>query len=115
MRLEIRSQNLAIDPALQDHIERRLRFVLGRFSPRIDRVTVHLADMNGPRGGVEKRCRIVALLGRAGRVVVEDTSPELTAAVHAAADRLGQSVRRQLDRRRDHGSGMAAAPDPQTR
>lgn len=101
MRLEIRSHDLAMAPALQDHIKRRLLFVLGRFTPGTGRVTIHLADMNGPRGGLDKRCRIIAWLGRGGRGFVEDTNSDLKAAVHGATDRLGQTVRRQLERRCD--------------
>lgn len=101
MKFEIHRHGFAMEPAVQDHIERRLRLVLGRFGPRIGRVTVHLADINGPRGGLDKRCRIIARLRGGGRVIVEDTNAELTAAVHGASDRLGQSVRRQLERRRD--------------
>ena len=108
MRLEIRSQDLEIDPGLRGYIERRLRFVLGRFSIRIARVTVYLADVNGPRGGMDKRCRIVVRLVRAGQVFVEDTDTDVGAVVDRATDRVGQSVRRELERRRERGSRRGA-------
>ena len=49
-------------PELTAHVERRLRFALTRFSGRIGRVNVFLTDQNGPRGGIDKTCRIVVRL-----------------------------------------------------
>jgi hypothetical protein len=74
-------------------------FALGRFSPRIRRVAVYLVDLNGPKGGVDKRCRLVARLLRSRVVTVEDRDGELTALIDRAADRLGRCVRRELERR----------------
>ena len=111
MRLEIRSQSLDIGQGFRGYIERRLRFALGRFGPRIGGVTVSLADLNGPRGGLDKRCRIMVRLVRFGQVVVEDTDSDLGAAVNWAADRVEQSVRRELERRRNRGSRLAKGED----
>ena len=107
MRLEIRSQDLEIGQGLRGSIERRLRFVLGRFGTRIARVTVYLTDLNGPRGGMDKRCRIVVRLVRAGQVFVEDTDTDLGAVVDRATDRVGQAVRRELERRHNWGGRLA--------
>ena len=107
MRLAIRSQDLDIGQRLRGSIERRLRFVLGRFGTRIGSVTVHLADLNGPRGGLDKRCRIVVRLVRAGQVFVEDTDADLGAVVDRATDRVGQAVRRELERRHNWRARLA--------
>lgn len=104
MKLEIRNQDFEIDQELRGSIERRIRFVLERFSSRIARVTVFLADLNGPRGGMDKRCRIVAWIARGGQVFVEDTDSDMGAVVDRAMDRFGQAVRRDLERRREQGA-----------
>ena len=106
MRLEIRSQAIDIGQELRATIERRLRFVLGRFGTHIGSVQVHLADLNGPRGGMDKRCRIVVRLVRAGQVFVEDTDNDLGAVVDRATDRVGQSVSRELERRHNRGGRL---------
>jgi hypothetical protein len=55
--------------------------------------------VNGPRGGADdKRCRAVAEIVGRGRVVVVDAANEIVAAIDRTADRLGQAVRRGLDR-----------------
>ncbi len=108
MRLSIHSRQLAVGGAARERIERRLGFALGRFGDRIGRVAaVRLADVNGPRGGVDKRCRVVAELPGHAAVVVEEADADLNALIDRAADRLGEAVRRRLDRAR-----LYAGPTP---
>ena len=110
MHLDIRGQNLTLTPSLLEHIEWRLRFALGRFDGRVTRVAVRVADVNGPRGGVDKRCRIAVRVRPAGEIVVEDTCPDLYAAIDAAAGRIGRSVQREIERLQDGASIPPRAP-----
>src|SRR3954451_12101018 len=100
MRLRMRGVNCEMDDELKGHIERRLRFALGRFAARIDRLTVRLSDVNGPRGGVDKRCRIAVTLVPRGVVMVEGSGDDPFTLVSDAAKRAVRSVQRALGRRR---------------
>ena len=106
MRLEIRGQHVEVTDALRAHVERRLLFALGRFGSRILQVTVCLADLNGPRGGRDTQCRMVAEMPQGGKVIVEDIDVDLYAALDCAAERLGRAVARELERRREHSLYM---------
>lgn len=106
MQFDVRSQHIELTPTLQTQIERRLRFALSRFQSRIGQITVRLADTNGPRGGIDKRCRIVVDLLPSGQAVVEDEDSEIEVAVNRASDRLHRQVSRILERRRDRPSPM---------
>ncbi len=100
MRLEIHSSRIAVSDSTQAYVERRLGFALGRFADVVERVVVSLADINGPRGGIDKSCRIrVKLMGQQTPVIVEVLELEIRPAVDMAADRIGRAVARQLDRR----------------
>jgi ribosomal subunit interface protein len=99
MRLEIRRRRLEVSEALRAHVERRLRTALGRFARRVGRVRVYLRDVNGPRGGVDKRCRIVVHLPPAGRAVVSGTGSDPYAVVTRTAERSGRAVKRHLKRK----------------
>lgn len=90
-----------LSQATREHVRRRLQFAIGRFAPRLSRVTVRVDDVNGPRGGVDKICRITVALPTATAVVVEDADRDLYAAVDRAAERLGRAVERRLSRRRE--------------
>ena len=48
---------------------RRLRFVLRRLTWLVPRARVQLSDVNGPRGGVDKQCRVELKTASAGTVV----------------------------------------------
>lgn len=98
MTLDIRANSIALDEGLRRHVERRLRFALGRFAGRLGRVAVRLADENGPRGGRDKRCRIVLRLGRTGTVTIEERGDDVQAAVAVAAERAGRVVARAVRR-----------------
>lgn len=94
---------------LVDHVDRRLHFALARFGPRIARATVALEDVNGPRGGVDKACRIVVRLRSGGDIVASVDDVDWHAAVDRATTRIGQSVAREVTRSREV-RGLPAAP-----
>lgn len=100
MRIDVRSTERGQE-GLGGYAERRARFAVSRFSPRIDWVAVRLADINGPRGGVDKECRIVVRLRPHGRVRVIERDASMHAAIARAADRLGRAVAREMARRRE--------------
>ena len=92
---------------LPDHIERRLRFALTRFGDRVERVVVFLKDRNGPRGGVDKVCRILAKVRGCGTTMAAVVDADWIAAVDRATTRVGHTVSRELERtRRRHGGAQ---------
>lgn len=98
MRLEIRRRGVNVTEKLRDYLKERLRLALGRFGHHIDLVRVYLRDVNGPRGGLDKKCRIVVELRRGRPVVVTGTGTEASAAITSTASRAGFAVRRRLKR-----------------
>lgn len=112
MNVDIQSLGFPMTEALADHAGRRLRFVLPRHSDRIQRVVVRLGDENGPRGGLDKFCRIQVYLCNAPLAVIEATAPDLYTAIDRAVDRVGRVVVRHLERSRigrRHGRDDATA------
>ena len=96
MSVEIRTHNLELSDALRNYIQHRLHLSLRRFERRVRRVTIRLADINGPRGGVDKSCRIDANLDPLGSVVLEERNLDLYSAVDQAARRFRRSLIRAL-------------------
>ncbi len=99
MRLDIRGRHFRITAALQAHVTRRIRFALGRFDHGIRGIIVRIADVNGPRGGVDKRCHLH--LDVAGRTIaIEELDRDLYVAIDRAAERAGRAAERALARQR---------------
>ncbi|MGE0713578.1 MAG: HPF/RaiA family ribosome-associated protein [Planctomycetota bacterium] len=101
MRIEVHTRGLGDPRAARERTRRSLLFALGRFAPEVRRVTATVEDLDGPRGGADKRCRLRAVLRAGGEPLVsEDVDAQLHAAIDTAAERLGRAVARRLDRRR---------------
>lgn len=114
MRLEIRRRGVEVTEELRDHLNGRLRLALGRFDPHIDLVRVYLRDVNGPRGGPGKKCRVVVGLRRGGRVVVTGADTEVPTAITSTTRRaevaVSRHLKRRLARRRPSRRLSAASP-----
>ena len=79
---------------LRDLTERRVRFVLRRLSWLVPRAKVHLSDMNGPRGGVDKRCQVELKTDGAGSVVVVSVAKDWRTALDDALARAARFLMR---------------------
>jgi putative sigma-54 modulation protein len=101
MRIHIRGRSLNVSDEQGAHIERRLIFALGRFGEEVDSVEVSVEDVNGPRGGIDKCCRMAVRLTSGGAVRVEEVGEALEGVVDGAADRMSRSVARALKRGRE--------------
>jgi hypothetical protein len=71
---------------------RRLRFVLRRLAWLVPRARVLLADVNGPRGGVDKQCRVELKTANAGTVVVTAMARDWHAALDSALSRSARAL-----------------------
>ncbi|MBU6414034.1 MAG: HPF/RaiA family ribosome-associated protein [Planctomycetes bacterium] len=88
--------------ALLSHAERRVRTALARVADRVTRVEVHVVDDNGPKGGTDKRCSIVANIAGMGQIAVDQMSSDFFRAVDLAAGKLRRATEHHVARAR-HG------------
>ncbi len=105
MAFEIRCKDPSVTDELREYAERRLHFALDRF-PNVRRVAMRLDDLNGPKGGKDKFCRIVAKLGFAS-VVVEEVQMDWCVAISRGTHRLAQTIARELGRANQSTSRIA--------
>ena len=83
--------------------EQRVRFALKRLTHFVPRAKVQLSDVNGPRGGIDKRCQIEIHTEGAGTVVTSVTAREWHSALNSALARAYSQVLKSLQRQRAHG------------
>ena len=98
MRLKIVSRSLHLSEAIRDRLERRAQFALGRFAAVIRTVQVSLLDENGPRGGIDKRCRVLVSPRRGRPIIVEGRGDQLQPLVDHTLERAGRTLARAVKR-----------------
>jgi ribosome-associated translation inhibitor RaiA len=83
----------------KDFVVDRLAAAIGAFGRRIRRITVWLEDVNGPRGGVDKRCRITLHLKRSGRLTADASAATRYWAIAKATARARTALVRKRERK----------------
>jgi len=89
------------EDGLRDHAEHRVQRALARFGHAIRRANVHVFDVNGPRGGVDKRVRLTVTSDRFGSVHVHEDGADVRATLDTGLKRLTHTVARTLERTRE--------------
>lgn len=104
MEIVVRARHVAWSEELRQQVDRSIRFAVDRHSSRIDRISVDLSDLNGPRGGVDKLCQMTADLRGTRPVLILERGDDLMLAVNRAARRLGYRIARRIQRQRASGA-----------
>jgi len=79
---------------LRELTERRVRFVLRRLGWLVPRAEVQMSDVNGPRGGIDKRCQVELRTDGAGSVVVASVTNDWRTALDNALARAARLLLR---------------------
>lgn len=96
MTIHIQAHGFALTDPLEKFTLNRIRQGLGARLNNIVNVRVGLSDINGPKGGEDKRCKVHISLPKQRDVVVEDTQADMYQAIGNAMQR----AKRTLNRRR---------------
>jgi hypothetical protein len=96
----IRADGITLDDDDRDYIRRRLGEKLARYASVIERVSVRLRDINGPRGGDDVQCRIKVVLSGLPSVTVERQAAAFRPALTGALSSAEEAVRRAQQRKR---------------
>jgi ribosome-associated translation inhibitor RaiA len=98
--MQISASSFRLTPAIRTHVEDRLSNALSKTGISPEMASVHLLDINGGRGGIDKQCRVKLPLKAGGTLLAVMTSNDLYAAVDGAAMRVRDLLRRHRARRR---------------
>lgn len=100
MTIDIRFRHLQGSDPLRAYVVRCIRFQLRRVRRALSAVVVRLSDVNGPRGGVDKRCQVLLRGSGHPPVMIEEVRVDAYAAVDVAMERAALAASRGLGRMR---------------
>lgn len=109
MQIIVESRNAQATP-LREVSVTRLRFALRRLKALVPRAKVQFSDVNGPRGGVDKRCQLELRTHTAGTVVIASLAPDWRTALERSIARATRVLTRSLQRQQKPVRGRAARP-----
>lgn len=98
MKLIIRVRGIESIDELRTRVVRRVHFALARLLTAGSRVAVALSDVNGPRGGRDKRVLIRVTTPGRPEVVIQEDGVDAAATVDRAVDRAARSCARVKER-----------------
>ena len=100
MTTQIRTGGVELTREDRAYIKRRIDAKVRKFAKAVDEVSVRLADVNGPKGGVDKVCKAKVHVPGLPSVMVERRHQSARAAVDGTMDATERAVRKILGRRR---------------
>lgn len=101
MSIDVNWSELEFNGKAKRSISRQLQLFMWRFRSFIMRVRVRFSDVNGPKGGVDKRCIFLAELRTPGEVTILSEGMEYLEAFQSGLARLVRSVQREIVKQRE--------------
>ncbi len=96
MRINIQTQGFKLTSAIDAHVRKQLSRNFRAMENHIIAVDVFLRDINGPKGGKDKRALVSVQLASQPAVKVEVLHTDLYAAVSVTARRAQRAMKRTL-------------------
>lgn len=106
MKLDIYTTGFSLTNSLKNYTAAHMRFALNRHDALILRARIWLANINGPRGGVDKRCQIELKLAGQNNIVIEDVETDLYVAIDRACERCMRTLARRIQRTRQFSNDL---------
>jgi ribosome-associated translation inhibitor RaiA len=100
MKISIRFLGLPPSDAVRWFVERQAVHHLSRFGHEVQAVEVRMRDVNGPRGGEDMECTVIAKGSRIRSAAISELSGDMYQSVATAIARLARTVARSLERAR---------------
>ena len=93
---------------MRDLSVERVRFTLRRLSAVVSRAKVQFSDINGPRGGVDKRCQIELSTEATGTLVIATLAQDWRTALDLSLRRAARAVKRGVQSKHKPSRGRTA-------
>ena len=99
MLLKLNDRQKLLGKSAIERTESRVHSAFAKFSDYVKSIDITVKDVNGPRGGIDKICRILVKLRGRKDVVIKASDSSISKVVPDAIERALRSVGRQINRR----------------
>lgn len=103
MEIKLFDGSIKTSEAQYHYVMKKIGAAAARLKDATCTVDVRLADVNGPKGGVDKQCSIVVTPPGLATLRVEEQAADYYGAIDAAAATLKRSLARLLERTKVNG------------
>lgn len=100
MKINLKLRHVSINEGLEEYVQRRMDFALATRYPQTHQIDVTLSDINGPRGGEDKRCKVRIMIAGQRDIVIDDVQDNWQIAIDRAASRANKTLTRRLAKSR---------------
>lgn len=114
MLILVHGNGFNLERELRDDVADKIETSFARFSSRIGKVHAFLADLNGPKKGIDKSMRLVIDVEREPVIVIEEKGEDWPALLESITDRACQSLTRQIKRSRSYQHRMRISGETNT-
>lgn len=98
MELFINKRKVIVEQSQEEAIRHRVAFCFSRLDDIVQSVTLTIKDVNGPRGGNDKECKVLVKFYRQTELVITERQADLVHATHRALQRASHSALRKSKR-----------------
>ena len=98
MHIQINAPHRTLPDSFVAHVENRLNEALAPHAKRLSRLEVHFQDLNGQKGGIDKRCLLEARPRGLDPVAAEDLGEAFEGAFRGALEKLQRVLERRFGR-----------------
>ena len=92
------------DARTRHYIEREWNQAVERVDHWIHSVSISITDINGPRGGVSKRCRIILHTPLGTPIIVQETQDRISIAILISIKRTTHTLKRKIAKKHDQNT-----------
>ncbi|MFT5548260.1 MAG: putative sigma-54 modulation protein [Candidatus Azotimanducaceae bacterium] len=98
MNIQVNFRDIDKSSAAINQVSKRLSLAFARAKDSIQSVSIVVSDVNGPKGGVDKLCRILIKLAHQPDIVITENQAFISVAINRCITRARQSLSRKLKR-----------------
>lgn len=103
MRITINNKQQISSLAI-NRTKAKIEMLFAKFKDEITSIDLSIRDVNGPRGGLDKKCQIVVKLRRMEAIVATHDDAVLSKAISRAINKAHRATKRKVRRRSVVGS-----------